>query len=360
MRRQAPLIVGGGPAGAAAAIVLARHGVQPLIVERAPATGDAICGGFVSWTTQARLRALGVDLPGHRVDTVRVFSGRRSASAALPAPGIGLSRRAMDSALLARAVAAGAGLERGVTVRALTQAGAATADGAIIAATDIIVAAGKHALRGEPRVPPRHVVADPVIGLRRRLAGAPALSRQIGSHIELFLFDRGYAGLVLHEDGSANLCLAVRKSRLATHGGKPDGLFDSIAHECPALGDRLGAAGVNDASPDAIAAVPYGWRARGGEAQRWRVGDQCAVIPSLAGEGMGIALASGIAAGEGWLAGQDGAAFQRQFARRVARPMVVAEWLWRAAESVTVARRAVPALATAPRLMALLGKLTRV
>ncbi|MDD1451839.1 FAD-dependent monooxygenase [Sphingomonas sp. H160509] len=46
MRRTPALIVGGGLAGAATAIGLARASLPHLLVERSRETGDAICGGF--------------------------------------------------------------------------------------------------------------------------------------------------------------------------------------------------------------------------------------------------------------------------------------------------------------------------
>ncbi|HKX35436.1 MAG TPA: FAD-dependent monooxygenase, partial [Rhizorhapis sp.] len=59
MCRTDPLIIGGGPAGAAAAIHLLCAGAQPTIIERQKETGDALCGGFLSWRTLQRLERLG-------------------------------------------------------------------------------------------------------------------------------------------------------------------------------------------------------------------------------------------------------------------------------------------------------------
>src|SRR3546814_12232571 len=54
----------------------------------------------------------------------------------------------------------------------------------------------------------------------------------------LHLFDRGYAGIVLQEDGTANCCLAVHRS-LLTEAGSPAALLDRLAARNPALGERL-------------------------------------------------------------------------------------------------------------------------
>ena len=105
MRRKdpltAPLIIGAGPAGCAAAIVLARGGAKPLLVDRDAEAGDALCGGFLSWRTAERLRGLGVDpeaLGAHPVEKLILFGGGRPAEIALPRRAYGLSRRALDAA----------------------------------------------------------------------------------------------------------------------------------------------------------------------------------------------------------------------------------------------------------------------
>ena len=55
MRRTAALIVGGGPAGASAAIALARGGAKPVVIERSPGERDLVCGGFLGWDAIAAL-----------------------------------------------------------------------------------------------------------------------------------------------------------------------------------------------------------------------------------------------------------------------------------------------------------------
>ena len=64
------------------------------------------------------------------------------------------------------------------------------------------------------------------------------------------------------------------------------------------------------------------------------------MIPSLAGEGMGIALASGLAAARAYRTDGAGgaAAWQQQLARTLARPIGVAGAVRRVAESRGAAR----------------------
>ena len=71
---------------------------------------------------------------------------------------------------------------------------------------------------------------------------------------------------------------------------------------------------------------------KGGVPGLYRVGDQLCVIPSFVGDGMAMALASGLAVAEAIAAGQDSAEFHAAWARRTARQMRLASagaWLMR-------------------------------
>nr|WP_157025955.1 FAD-dependent monooxygenase [Sphingomonas horti] len=347
--------MGGGPAGSAAAITLARGGRRPLVLERQRETGDALCGGFLSWHSLVLIERLGLPkLRGATVDHVRLFGPTGSASARLPRPALALSRRQLDSALLTHAEALGARVECGVTAREI-DGRTIRADGDTFTPERLLLATGKHDVRGIARPKP---TGDPALGLRVRLGPAPALARLVEGAIELHLFDRGYAGLVLQEDGSANLCLAVRKSRLSEEGD-PRALLDAIGREVPVLGERL-AWLANEAPIDAIAAVPYGWRATDTAPGIYRLGDQAGVMPSLAGEGMGIALASGMLAGHALLRGAGAEAFQHDLARRTGRPILVASAILAAAERPATASLLVATMRFAPGLATLLARATRV
>lgn len=350
-----PLIVGAGPAGSAAAIQLAQGGVRATILERQRGTGDALCGGFLSWETLAALRGLGVEaLDGNPVRTLRLFAGGRMAEASLPKPALGLSRHQLDLAMTARAETLGVKIERGMAVKEWKDGGLVTADGATLSPETLFLASGKHDLRGLGR--PRDT-GDQTLGIRVRLAPHPGLFATVGDAIELHLFDRGYCGIVLQEGGRGNLCLAVRKSRLAEAGSDPDTLLAAWANESAAFSDRLAFC---ETGNDAIGAVPYGWIARDTRPGIFRLGDQAAVIPSLAGEGIGIAIASGVMAAENWLAGKSAAAYQARFAEAAARPVSIARLVWRGAEHRTSARLGVEFARIAPWLAARIAGWTRI
>lgn len=358
------IVVGAGPAGSAAAIGLARAGAKTLLLERTRETGDALCGGFLSWQTLARLDALGIDgtaLGGQPIGCVRLFAGERRSETRLPSAAMGVSRLRLDGALQAAAIAAGAGLERAVHATSIETGAVLTRDGAALTTPSIFLAAGKHGFRGFPREPAAWQRGDPAIGLRLRIPAHPAIDRLVGNAVELHLFDRGYAGLVRQEDGSGNLCIAVHRSRLDEAGGDPATLLRALGDSLPDLGERLAHADWNRAI-DAIGHVPYGWRTGDTSPGLFRLGDQAGVIPSLAGEGMGLALASAQAAVTAWRHGGPGAAprFQTALAGRMTRPFALANLVWRAGENRRTAGPMTIMASLFPPLVRIASQATRI
>lgn len=359
MTHGVPLVIGGGPAGAAAAIHIARVGAEPLMLERSTADEDHLCGGFLSWRTLERLAALDLDtamLGGMPIGHVAIFSGRRVARARLPAPGMGLSRRRLDALLRGRASALGAQIRRGVSVAAIEPGGIVRLTGGDrLDPPAILLATGKRDLRGAQRPVARD--ANPEIGLRLRLPPDAARSALIGDAIELHLFPGGYCGLLVQEDGSANACMAVRKQALADADGDARALLAGLAHRHPHLAARLD--GLDIAVCDAIGPVPYGWIAQETRPGLFRLGDQAACIPSLAGEGIGIALASAESAVRHWqMAGASGAPiFQRAQRGAAQRPVRAASLIRDVARNFPTTA---PLVASAPGLLGLLARLTRI
>lgn len=358
MKAPRPVIVGGGPAGCAAAIRLLEAGERPLIIERREGA-DALCGGFLSWRTLDRLAALGIgrdELGGHAITGLRLIAGQKLRHVALPAPAMGLSRRRLDGLLLNQARRLGADVAAGT---------ASLSDGQLwlgsepVAYESLFLATGKYDLRGLPRS--REAAGrDPMMGLRLRITPSDAARRELTGAIEMHLFVGGYAGVVLQEDGSANICMAIRKSRLSAAQGRPAALLAELAAANPHLAARL-ADMPPDPAFDAVGHVPYGWRALSGMAGIFRLGDQAGVIPSLAGEGIGIALASAEQAVRFWRSGgaARAPAFQRHFAARLRTPLAVAGTVARLGENGQAAQM-LTRLAGIPGAASLIAGLTRV
>lgn len=362
MRRTDALIVGGGPAGAATAITLAAAGRPPLLIERAATPRPVVCGGFLGGDALAALAALGIDAPalGARpIHRLRIVAHGHMVERRLPFAAAGLSRATLDAALRDRALALGAIVETGRAARAIEDRPGGGAivrldDGSAIAAPAVFLATGKHDLRGSPRPRPAPG-ADPAVGLRRVLPADPDLA----GRIELHLFDRGYAGLLVQEDGSVNLCLSVARSRLAEADGNPARLIAALAAASPRFAARIGGAAATGEAWQAIAAVPYGWQQPlGTEEALYRVGDQAAVIASLAGDGIAIALASGAIAARAFLAGRSPADHARALAARTRRPIAIAGAIRRLAEGPH--RALLLRAAALPGAAALAARLTRV
>src|SRR6202167_4840259 len=153
------LILGGGVAGCAASIALARKGRSVTLIEREPTPRHKVCGEFLSGEALEDLHALGIDvasLGAVPIDCVRLAAARRAAEAPLPFPAASLTRKALDTTLIAEAIAAGVRVERGRSVETLLLMTrgiweAARDEGAPWEASTVFLATGKHDPRGHSR-----------------------------------------------------------------------------------------------------------------------------------------------------------------------------------------------------------------
>src|SRR3954469_16475559 len=119
------LVVGAGPAGAIAAIVLARAGARVRLIDRAAFPRDKLCGDTLNPGTLAVLRRLGladpVDRDGLEVDGMRITAeGGFDLTAHYPGGlhGRAITRRRFDQMLVEAAIAAGVGFEPSLAAHA--------------------------------------------------------------------------------------------------------------------------------------------------------------------------------------------------------------------------------------------------
>ncbi|HEX2136319.1 MAG TPA: FAD-dependent oxidoreductase [Microvirga sp.] len=336
------VVVGGGPAGAGAAALLAPSGCRTLLIEKEAAARHKICGEFLSVEAQACLRALGVDaraLGGIPVGQVRLVHGRSVAEARLPFEGVSLTRKVLDEALLRRAAEQGARIRRGIAVREIAPAGSGLAltlsGGEEVRASTLFLATGKHDVRGAKR--PSVAGSNELIGFKRYFRLCRAQARALDGTTEVILFGGGYAGLQLVEGGMANLCLLARRRLFERLGRTWEALLAHLLDTAPHLGDRLAGADAVLERPLAIYRVPYGFVHDAGAAQAnglFRLGDQVGVIPSFAGDGMAIALHTGRLAAMTYIERGDAAsAFHRQVREDIEGPIRLASMLQRASEA---------------------------
>ena len=358
------LIVGGGLAGGAAATWLARAGLPVRVLERESDPHDKVCGEFLSVEAGRDLAMLGIAptrLGGVPIDRVRLVapgSGRRAREieARLPFVAHGLSRRVLDEALLETAAAAGARIERGVRVTAVDARSVQTSDGERQAAR-VLAATGKHAVRGAVRG--GSSTASRYVGFKMHWRlGAQAAGRLAGM-IELLPFDGGYAGLQLVAPRVANLCLIVRRERLAALGGTWEALLADLLRD-DAFARRLADAEPAFARPLTIANLPYGHLGPDTDTSGvFRLGDQAAMTASLTGDGMAGALLSGRLAARSIDQGAPAEHYHLQFRSAVQRQVRRAMLLQRVTELPLAMRIGGAVLGLRPRLLGALAAATR-
>jgi len=224
------IILGGGVAGCAAAIALARKGRSVTLIEREPTPRHKVCGEFLSGEALEYLASLGIDvasLGAVPLNYVRLAAARRpAAQAPLPFPAASLTRKALDTALLAEAVASGVRVERGCGVQSLTRPTpdlwrATLENGATFEAPIAFLATGKHDLRGHSR--PRDPQQWVAFKMYYRLSAAQ--SAELADASELTLYAGGYGGIQPTEGGTVNFCCVVQRRYLASAGLSWEGLL---------------------------------------------------------------------------------------------------------------------------------------
>ncbi|HET7848490.1 MAG TPA: FAD-dependent monooxygenase [Pseudolabrys sp.] len=326
MKRIETAVVGGGPAGAAAACGLAALDREVMLIERSRAPHHKVCGEFLSVETQAHLRRLGIDaaaLGAAPIGRVSVTAGRRTATADLPFRALSLSRFRLDHALLQRAAERGADVRRGVSVRAAWRESGGWMlpcdDGETIQCRHLVLATGKWGLRG---------IEDErdtsLVGLKMHFKSTPEMRHALEGCVELSLFDSTYAGLELVEEGIANLALLLPRAVVARIGPGWPALHDHLAAVMPSLAERLRGAVPRWDKPLAVVCPSGGHLQADGGGEAFRIGDRLGHIPPFTGDGLAIALASAALAVEHIQQGRTPQAYLAAARRLTAGPIRLA------------------------------------
>jgi menaquinone-9 beta-reductase len=312
-RRFDAVVVGAGPAGSIAALVLARSGARVALADKAAFPRDKACGDLVGPRGVQILADLGLRVPdaGQGSDLLAVGpSGRRSrlpafTGSSYPGHGIIVPRLVLDHALREAAVAAGA-----VPVRARIT-GVETGQGGRV---DAVVSSDGQRLAGEVII-----AADGALSPVARMAGMLdpqkalwgfAIRAYLPATVPLpllVLLDAspwriypGYGWLFPGADGQANVGIGVGLG----HDRRQAQLRGDLARLVTLLGQR------GDLSADAQPGpVMGGWLRMGGagappaDGNVLLAGDAAGLINPLQGEGIGPAMVSARLAAEAVLAG---------------------------------------------------------
>lgn len=317
------LIVGGGPAGAIAALVLARAGVAVTVLDRAVFPRDKLCGDSVNPGAMALLgrhgladavRAAGLPVTGMLI----TGPGDAAVRATYPSgiTGRSILRRDLDALLLDAASRAGARVEQGVRVAEPLVSGV---DGAR-RVTGVSTATGGAAAPREARVV---IAAD---GRRSTLAFALGLARHpprprrwaIGAYFEGVsgLSDVGemhvrsghYIGVAPVPGGLTNACLVVPEGRARAIGSAAADTLERVVTQDRQLAGRFRCARrVTPATTLGPLAVDADWA---GVEGLLLAGDAAGFIDPMTGDGLRLALRGGELAAEAALealAGRAGA-----------------------------------------------------
>ena len=363
------VIVGAGPAGACAGLVLARAGARVRILDRATFPRDKLCGDTVNPGALARLRALGVadeiETRGLRVEGM-MLTGERGAAVEGRYPdgvsGRAILRRDLDWILLQQAVAAGCEVEEGAAVRgpllddergSRRVTGVAVGGRRIAVSALIVIAAdGRHSTLsfglGLARHPPHP---------RRWAIGAyfenfrPAAAAALG---EMHVRRGRYIGVAPLPGGLTNVCVVRSSGPADPELADPRALLARELARDPVLRDR--AAGARLLTPPVVlgplAVDPLPSTVDG----LLLAGDAAGFIDPMTGDGLRFAVRGGELAAAAALDvlahGWDGAharlaaARRREFAgkwrfNRTLRALVGSA---RALDAATIGARVVPAV----------------
>ena len=353
------VVVGAGPAGSVAALVLAQAGARVALVDKAAFPRDKACGDLVGPRGVQVLADLGLTVPdaGQGSDLLAVGpSGRASRLPAFPGrsyPGHGVvaPRAGFDHALREAAIAAGAhpvrariaaveGAHAGSLRAVVASDGQRLAAGAVIGADGALSPVARLAGMLRPET------ALWGFAIRAYLPAQVPLPLLVLLDAAPWRIYPGYGWLFPGEDGQANLGIGVGLG--STRRSVP--LRDDLARFCGLLARR------GDIRPGVQPGpVMGGWLRMGGSGTPpaagnvLLVGDAAGYLDALTGEGIGAALAQAAALAHCVAAGRAGDYERawRHASRRSSR--LTAGLLW-ARHQPLLGPRIVPAAQLLPRV----------
>ena len=340
------VVIGGGPAGTAAAITGARAGARVVLLERGRLPRQRVCGEFVSAEGVETLRRLApavaerllVSAP--RIGGSRVFVDGQCIEVPVEPAAASITRYELDFALWQAAEAAGAECRLETEVGAIESSGSGfmvtcTAGGGCatptIEAAAVIDASGRWSkLRASAVQPARG----------RRYIGLKAHFRTLEVErptVDLYFFEGGYCGVQPIAGGMVNACAMVRAEVASS--------IDEVLRQHPALSER---SRQWQQVGDAVSTSPLVFEKP--RPLRGRVlcaGDAAGFVDPFVGDGITLALRGGCLAAEAALH-HDAAWYEREYRRSLAPVFGNASWLRRVMALPAILRKPIVATLRAP------------
>lgn len=304
------VIIGAGPAGAAAAICLARQGRSVAIIERSEFPRRKVCGEFTSAINVDLLDRLGVGpefrrQAGPEVRRVALFSDGAAVEAPMPkgrnvAFGRALGRDILDGLLLDAARVAGATVFQPWRAIDVIQDGGnsvvlmeTASEQRQLQAPVVVAAHGSW----EPGKLPTNLIKinrpQDLIGFKAHFLKA----RLPADLMPLIAFPGGYGGMVWADHGRLSLSFCIRRdalaaARLTSPGSSAaEAAFQHILGVCPDVAEALGGAEI---AADWLAAGPIHPGIRPAYADDiFRAGNVAGESHPIIAEGIAMALQSG-------------------------------------------------------------------
>ncbi len=300
------VVIGAGPAGSSAAIVLSSRGARVALLEAERFPREKLCGEFLSPEIPTLLTKLGARSRVESLAPVEISRVRMTAPEGtiwerrLPRPGWGLSRSAFDLALMEQAESVGAHI--------LTETQATNVHGDVQRGFEIETTRGTLHSRAVIATHGKRASLDRV--LRRSFLGQPHpfialkahhVGRPLDGRVELHTFPGGYCGLAEIESNRVNVCLLVRDRiwRAATRDQRdPIHAFITwMETQNSYLHDWLCGAERVDERWLSIAAVSF-VNKTAIERDILMAGDAGGLIAPVSGDGIGVAIRSGMMAAQ--------------------------------------------------------------